>query len=199
MNGLDRDGDGIAASADNCDAAYNPDQSDADQDGVGDLCDPCPSVANEYMYDDDHDGIPNCKDSCPHDARSATAPPCDKGGDADCDGICDSVDLCPLIPNPGQENANADAEEKWTPGEIGMGDVCEPVPVPAGDPSPFTVLQSKSIKGDSFVAQWQDIVQNKMGAALLPRRRIPQYRSLNPLEAGFRWRKRVRDLGVLVT
>jgi hypothetical protein len=38
----DTDGDGICDAADNCPAAFNPDQSDIDGDGIGDVCDCAP-------------------------------------------------------------------------------------------------------------------------------------------------------------
>jgi hypothetical protein len=38
----DADNDGLSYLADNCQSAFNPDQTDSDGDGIGDACDPCP-------------------------------------------------------------------------------------------------------------------------------------------------------------
>ncbi len=40
---LDKDGDGVANTTDNCPATYNPSQADADQDQIGDACDCAPT------------------------------------------------------------------------------------------------------------------------------------------------------------
>jgi hypothetical protein len=58
----DEDGDGLLLPADNCPAAFNPDQTDADRDGVGDACDDCPLVFNPDQLDTDGDGL---GDACP--------------------------------------------------------------------------------------------------------------------------------------
>ncbi len=40
---IDRDGDAVRNSDDNCPGTYNPDQADSDGDGHGDACDACPT------------------------------------------------------------------------------------------------------------------------------------------------------------
>jgi len=55
--GLDRDGDGIQDSADNCPAIANPEQIDSDRDFVGNVCDNCMAVPNPDQSDTDRDGL----------------------------------------------------------------------------------------------------------------------------------------------
>jgi hypothetical protein len=43
----DWDGDGVSWTADNCNASYNPGQSDCDSDGAGDACDPEDGIYQE--------------------------------------------------------------------------------------------------------------------------------------------------------
>ena len=48
---IDSDGDGIDDTADNCRAAYNPDQRDWDNDGTGNRCDTSnPPSASEIIF-----------------------------------------------------------------------------------------------------------------------------------------------------
>jgi len=54
-------------------------------------------------------GIANCGTRVPADQVGCFGATIHKvcAGDADCDGVPDSVDNCPLVPNPGQENTDA--------------------------------------------------------------------------------------------
>ena len=60
---VDRDGDGVPDTSDNCPDVYNPDQKDTDGDGIGDACDNCPKVANPDQTDSDGDGLGNACDN----------------------------------------------------------------------------------------------------------------------------------------
>jgi hypothetical protein len=77
----DRDGDGLADSADRC-----PDQKE-DLDGYEDT-DGCPDP------DNDHDGVLDAQDSCPVDAGAIENRGCPER-DRDSDGVADVVDICP--------------------------------------------------------------------------------------------------------
>ncbi|MFH1193604.1 MAG: C1 family peptidase [bacterium] len=57
---------------------------------------------------------------------------CYSSGDLDSDGIPDSHDNCPIVPNPGQENADGDL----------LGDVCDPCPK-TKDPDGFYCPREK--------------------------------------------------------
>lgn len=86
----DADGDGICEIDDNCEAEWNPAQTDTDGDGFGDACD----------TDNDNDGIPNDDDNCLFDANpgqedfdgDGVGDACDT--DIDGDGVSDSIDEC---------------------------------------------------------------------------------------------------------
>ena len=75
----DLDTDGVAASADNCDAAANADQADLDGDGQGDVCD----------SDQDGDGLSDAVE-----AQLGTNP---RSADSDGDGRPDGSDSCPTL------------------------------------------------------------------------------------------------------
>jgi len=100
----DFDIDGWEDDFDNCPFAVNADQADADGDGFGDACDNCPSMSNVEQYDADGDMLGNGCDS-----------------DADNDGVLNTVDSCPLVPNPGQVAAAA-ADD---PDGDHLGNVCD--------------------------------------------------------------------------
>jgi hypothetical protein len=87
---VDRDGDGVPNSVDNCVGSVNPNQSDADADGAGDDCD----------MDDDNDSAADAADNCP---LKANADQFDQDGDGagdacdfddDNDGVVDGADQC---------------------------------------------------------------------------------------------------------
>jgi hypothetical protein len=88
---LDKDGDWIYDSIDNCPSNYNPDQIDTDSDGLGDACDP----------DNDNDGILDEEDNCPLIANPDQA-------DTDLDDIGNICDNCLTIYNPDQMDADND-------------------------------------------------------------------------------------------
>jgi len=88
---VDRDGDGVPNSADNCVGSRNSNQIDTDADGAGDECD----------IDDDNDSHADVKDNCPLQANADQSDQdLDGAGDAcdaddDNDGVLDVTDACP--------------------------------------------------------------------------------------------------------
>ena len=124
-SGNDADNDGILDGADNCPTDSNANQLNTDNDDEGDACD----------IDDDNDGVMDSFDCNPTDATKSfkIGDICDDGlttttndkidancqcvgqGDTDGDGISDSVDNCPGMPNADQ----ADLDNN------GIGDLCD--------------------------------------------------------------------------
>ena len=98
---VDRDGDGVPNSADNCVGSVNANQSDADADGAGDDCD----------LDDDNDSKADAVDNCPLTAnpgqfdldQDGQGDACD--ADDDNDGVLD-VDECQATTPGGVVGAN---------------------------------------------------------------------------------------------
>ena len=81
---VDKDGDGVADSADNCPDISNADQADTDGDGVGNLCDNCPTNSNTNQADFNNNGT---GDVCESAVPAIT--PCDNGfaGAFPCNGF----------------------------------------------------------------------------------------------------------------
>jgi len=145
------------AYLDTCDAGDCND-SDGEGDGVIDVCDDCPFTDN--TLDSDDDGILDCADPCDSDGFFASSPDCDPGGDFDCDGTCNDADDCPFASNTSHTNANSHAEAAWVAGV--MADACEPVPVPAGEPRPFEVLESQSVTSSFFTSEFKRVRQDRV-------------------------------------
>ncbi len=132
---------------------------DDDGDFMGDDCEPT-ACRGSCGFDDDYDGIQNECDNCPTLANEDQADcdgvgrgdACDLGGnDADGDRSPDQCDNCPQ-PNPDQRNCNFEAEEAagitHTPGNMGLGDVCDPAPCPGGT---MGIVAREYVRFDPFV------------------------------------------------
>lgn len=104
----DSDGDGYGDICDNCPDLSNSDQSDGDGDNVGNPCDNCLMVANYDQEDTDSDGYGDACDNCPDSANADQA-------DQDNDDVGDVCDNCPTVANPDQVDSDGN----------GLGDACE--------------------------------------------------------------------------
>ncbi len=97
----DIDSDAIPNSTDNCQAVFNPTQSNADGDAFGDACDTCTDTDGDGAGDP---GYPNntCPlDACPNDPAKTAPGQCGCGvpdTDTDGDGTADCNDGCPSDP-----------------------------------------------------------------------------------------------------
>jgi hypothetical protein len=132
----DSDGDGILDLEDNCPYTPNPDQADADGDGIGDACaieppdsedldgdgvpdgrDNCTWMTNPEQIDADADGVGDACDFLVGPGWSEGQAGASEGSpDRDIDGLADSEDNCPAVPNRFQLDRDRD----------GIGDVCDP-------------------------------------------------------------------------
>jgi len=98
-------------------------ESDADADGTPDCLDGCPADPAKIVpgacgcgvmdVDSDGDLTADCLDGCPDDPLKISPGPCgcgviDTGLDSDGDGLGDSCDDCPLVPDPGQADLDGD-------------------------------------------------------------------------------------------
>ncbi len=117
----DRDGDGVGDACDDCARDSNPGQADRDGDGLGDACDNCRADSNVGQVDTDGDGLGDRCDNCDAVANRGQADLDGDGhGDAcdsddDGDGTPDATDNCPLVANPSQQNTDG----------VGGGDACD--------------------------------------------------------------------------
>lgn len=90
----DRDWDSIEDGADNCPGIRNREQQDSDLDGIGDACEEGGASPGQEPG-----------------ASNAASP----RRDADGDGVPDAADVCPAVPDTGQNDLDAD----------GAGDACD--------------------------------------------------------------------------
>ena len=162
----DADNDGVGDLCDNCPTVPNGDQVKSDGDTYGDACDNCPLVTNQDQLDSDLDGVGNVCDNCPlicnsqqlnadgdpyGDVCDPTAgcggcgqPACEQAcpqPDTDGDGVPDTIDNCPTVPNKGQVNSDGDTygdacdncpfvtnQDQLDSDTDGVGDVCDNCP-----------------------------------------------------------------------
>jgi hypothetical protein len=87
---VDTDGDGVPDGVDVCPLVFDPGQENFDGDSAGDACDD----------DDDNDGL--------FDGEEFLAGTDPLDPDTDDDGVIDGQDICPTVPDPGQQDFDGD-------------------------------------------------------------------------------------------
>ena len=87
---VDTDGDGVPDDVDVCPLVFDPGQENFDGDSAGDACDD----------DDDNDGMFDGEEFL-----NGTDP---LDPDTDDDGVLDGQDVCPTVPDPGQQDSDGD-------------------------------------------------------------------------------------------
>ncbi|MDB4567607.1 leucine-rich repeat protein [Pseudomonadales bacterium] len=108
---LDSDGDGVGDNSDSF-PLDGDESADKDYDGVGDNADNCVNVANTFQDDSDRDGAGDACDNVynpdpDRDGHLNDLFPFDKGEvDTDGDGIGDSSDADPFLPQDGQNGSS---------------------------------------------------------------------------------------------
>ena len=137
----DQDGDEIDNFADNCPLVANPDQKDTDGDGIGDACDRNPNAPDGEIdlgmnpqagndtftiftvgqRDADNDGIQNSEDTCPFVPNKGD-PTMLNSGDADGDGLDAACD-----PNDDPINRGSNTDQD-ADGYLNRQDNCPLVP-----------------------------------------------------------------------
>ena len=137
----DQDGDGTDNFADNCPLVANPDQKDTDKDDIGDACDKNPSAPDGEIdlgmnpqagkdkftiftvgqRDADNDGIQNTMDTCPYVPNKGDSTLLNSG-DADSDGLDAACD-----PNDDPINRGANTDQD-ADGYLNRQDNCPLVP-----------------------------------------------------------------------
>lgn len=108
---IDRDGDGYANDFETSVLQTSPDLWDTDNDGVSDLYD-CGKTDPELGYGGDCDIVYVMKDTPPPPPEQDIIDP---DADDDEDGILNSLDNCPTVFNPAQQDGDED----------GNGDACD--------------------------------------------------------------------------
>ena len=111
----DSDDDGVPDNSDNCKVIPNPDQADIDDDGIGNACESCSGDLDDDGWLSANDVGTLVSQLLPY-ASSYYWVEC--LADSDGDGIEDSIDNCPDIPNADQADSDGD----------GLGDACDNEP-----------------------------------------------------------------------